>query len=802
MKNQINEKNQKVNKLDQNISVNDNLISELRKRITEVETNLSTLEDYTSQREKKFQEINSKLVEIYGSSAWKIVHKFWTIRLYFVPKGSKRELLVKKILSLFSKVKNTEIIEGNELFDNHKNLDKQKNNVDTKILSTKDTKDVYKIENYIFDIQKYKNIYFQQLAMAIDEKDENYIEISDNEQEITNLNLKLIAFYLPQYHPIPENDEWWGKGFTEWTNVSKAVPQFMGHYQPHLPGELGFYDLRVPEVQRRQVELAKKYGIYGFCFYYYWFNGKKLLEQPLDKFISDIEIDFPFCLCWANENWTRRWDGLEEDILIEQIYSEENDLLLINDISKFFEHPNYIKIDGRPILIVYRAQNLPNPTLTAKTWRKYCLDKFIGNPYLVLAQTFGYSGNPNLIGFDAVVEFPPFGANLIDIQPKVEWLSPDFSGFLYDYQEVVNSLITKPKVDYQVFKTVMPSWDNTPRKNKKGSIFFGSTPWIYQRWLSQIIKQTKNFQKPEMQYVFINAWNEWGEGAYLEPDRKFGYAYLNATRKSLIFSKNIFPYINLLKNENIKKSNDIAVMFHLYYPELWQEFLIYLSNLDSDFDLFVSIPNNVKIDKNIIYNHFSNAKIFEYENRGRDIAPFLEIFNYLVNLDYKLICKLHTKRSTYLDNGDLWRKSLLDGIIGSKEIVKSIIDLFNNNSEIGMVCSYGNVLSSERFMGSNAQQFEKLINTLDIPYNKEIFPFISGSMFWFRPLAIYPFGFYNLKIDDFQTEIGQKDGTLAHAIERIFGLLNKINGYDIAESNGKEIKVTTEFLHRNSYPIL
>jgi glycosyltransferase involved in cell wall biosynthesis len=361
-----------------------------------------------------------------------------------------------------------------------------------------------------------------------------FVPYSEQGLSLSGTDVKLIAFYLPQFHTIPENDRWWGKGFTEWTNVTRAVPQFPGHYQPHLPGDVGFYDLRVSEAQEFQVELAKNYGIFGFCYYFYWFNGKRLLEKPLDNHLNNPNIDFPFCICWANENWTRRWDGLESDVLISQDYTDDHDLALIKDLSVYFSSNKYIRIEGRPVLVVYRAQLLPNPKKTTEIWRRFCIENGFENPYLIAAESFGNSGDPGLMGFDAALEFPPHYLSQAQIDKrKIPIANQDFSGNIYDYNLALKHMTSKSKPNYTLFKTTMTSWDNTARKQNNANIFINANPQNYQAWLEKNIEYTnKNFEANK-RFIFINAWNEWAEGAHLEPDRKFGYGYLAATANAL-----------------------------------------------------------------------------------------------------------------------------------------------------------------------------------------------------------------------------------------------------------------------------
>lgn len=344
-------------------------------------------------------------------------------------------------------------------------------------------------------------------------------------------DVKVLAFYLPQFHPIPENDRWWGKGFTEWSRVTRARPQFAGHYQPHLPERLGFYDLRLPEVRARQADLARAHGIHGFCYYYYWFGAKTLLERPLTEMLATGVPDFPFCLCWANENWTRRWDGAERDVLIEQHYGPELDAALIEDLMPYFRDPRYLRVRGAPILLVYRANAIPEPLATTARWRRAARERGLPDLHLVAALTFGL-GDPLRLGFDAAVEFPPHGESLLENLCAVDEVDPEFEGTIYDFGAVVSRRLALPTPPFPLYRTAMPGWDNTPRRGRQAVVFHGASPGAYEEWLRALVKAARRGH-PDQRLVFVNAWNEWAEGAHLEPDTRFGTAYLEATRRAL-----------------------------------------------------------------------------------------------------------------------------------------------------------------------------------------------------------------------------------------------------------------------------
>ena len=361
----------------------------------------------------------------------------------------------------------------------------------------------------------------------------------------TDAKVKAIAFLLPQFHPIAENDGWWGKGFTEWRNVAKARPNFVGHEQPHLPADLGFYDLRLAQTRDAQAELAARYGIHGFCYYYYWFNGKRLLHEPLDAVLESGKPDFPFCVCWANEGWTRTWDGAESDTLIAQQHSLEDSRDFIRALFPYFRDPRYIRVDGAPLLAVYRIGLIPDIVATASMWRDECRAAGLGEIHLVAVQGFGLTGNPCDFGFDAAIEFPPHGTDMawnVNKSYEGKIVNPEFCGNIVDIDKVISVSLDRSVPDYTLYRGVMPRWDNTARRQDNPLIFSNATPSRYERWLGAMVDYSGHAHAdPDRRLVFINAWNEWAEGAHLEPDLAFGHAYLEATRRALTAPR---PYGN------------------------------------------------------------------------------------------------------------------------------------------------------------------------------------------------------------------------------------------------------------------
>ena len=356
-------------------------------------------------------------------------------------------------------------------------------------------------------------------------------------------NIRPLAFYLPQFHPIPENDAWWGKGFTEWRNVVKTKPLFKDHYQPHLPADLGFYDLRLIEVMEEQAALAKDHGIYGFIYYHYWFNGKQVLDFPVKNMIANKKPDFPFMLCWANENWSRNWDGGFDKLLLHQEYSAADDREHMEYLCKnIFSDSRYIKIDNKPVFAVYRPELFPAGAGTAQLWNEVCLKAGFSGIYLLKVESVSNRIHPNEIGFDAAVEFQPDWTNIpsrvsIDFREKLLHklsikTSPKYNNKIFEYSKLVEKGIQKKTADYKRYPGITPMWDNTPRRNRDAVIFKNSSPELYGKWLSHIVNNFRPFSADE-NFIFINAWNEWAEGNHLEPCQKWGKQYLEITQKVL-----------------------------------------------------------------------------------------------------------------------------------------------------------------------------------------------------------------------------------------------------------------------------
>lgn len=570
---------------------------------------------------------------------------------------------------------------------------------------------------------------------------------------------RLIAFYLPQFHPIPQNDEWWGTGFTEWRNVARALPQFEGHQQPRIPADLGFYDLRAPNVMRAQAALAREYGVEGFCSYFYWFGGTTLLETPLRNWLTDSSMEFPMCLCWANENWSRRWDGRAEDVLIEQAHSAEDDLAFIAHVSAYLRDPRYIRVGGKPLLLIYRPHLLPDAAATARRWREWCNDNGIGEIHLAYVQGFERP-DPRTIGFDAAVEFPPNMSSSPSIAANQVLLNSAFSGDVFDWRALARETASRPMPDYPLYPGVNPGWDNEPRRSGRGRVFAHASPRGYRDWLRATIHERLREVPAGDRIVFINAWNEWAEGAVLEPDARLGHAWLEATRQA----HRIAPLP--------KATQTPCVVVHAWYPEVLPEILTALKASALTWRIIITTGAAKRAEVERCLDAASlRADVRVFENRGRDVLPFLHIADELLDAGEQVVLKLHTKRSIHREDGDAWRAEMIKSLLAPARATK-LLDAFKDPA-LGIVAPEGHIHPLAFFLSANEAAINHLLRRTGTRWKDDDpdLTFPAGSMFWIRLDTLRPLLDAHLSDDDFEPEAGQLDGTLAHAIERLFGLL-------------------------------
>lgn len=575
---------------------------------------------------------------------------------------------------------------------------------------------------------------------------------------------RVVAFYLPQFHPIPENDQWWGTGFTEWTNVRPARPQFAGHYQPHVPIDPGYYDLRDKAVQQRQIELAKLYGIGGFCFYFYWFGGKRLLERPLDNWLANRDLDFPFCICWANENWSRRWDGLDRQILIAQNHSAEDDIAFIGEVAPYLRDPRYIRVDGKPLLLLYRPSLLPEPAKTAERWRAWCRGNGVGEIFLAYTQSFE-KVDPELYGLDAAVEFPPNNAGLPDATRLVKSRRRRFGGRVFDWSALVAQSQNYGQRLYPLFRSVNPGWDNTARRGRRAIVLVNNSPALYRRWLQNAILDTvRHADEPSRRLVFVNAWNEWAEGAHLEPDAVHGYAYLQATRDALRSTSRAAA-------GKMARAPRTALAIHVYYVDVFDELLDRIAGLPAEVKIFATtIAAHRQAVEDRLVRSGRPFVLRVVQNRGRDVLPFLKIYPEMAPEGFDLVLKVHTKRSLHRGDGDDWRRELYENLLSPAAFLEAT-RRFADDATLGMIGPDRHYVAMSTYIGANEARIFAIgrrlgLNETEIRQQG----FFAGTMFMARMAALDPLVELGFSDDAFEPETGQIDGTMAHVVERALAL--------------------------------
>lgn len=405
-------------------------------------------------------------------------------------------------------------------------------------LESNHIEDIRIIDIFAYNSDDEKMEYVKYIEESLLENKTDFVEFNEEGYKRKEKDTKVIAWYLPQFHQLEINNKFHGQGFTEWSNTSRTIPMFVGHYQPHIPYDVGYYDLLNIDTLKRQVYLAKHYGVYGFCFHYYWFSGKKLMEKPLELFLEHKELDIPFCLNWATENWTALWDGGNKDIMLELNLNEGDDIRFMRDILPYMRDSRYIKIHGKPLLIIYRVNLFEQEKIKALiySFRKKAQESGFPDLYILATTAFDFDEEPAEWGADALVEFPPHGfTQLMEKCRPNGYLNPYFKGEIFDVGSFVKDRkYLKNHNSKTFFRSALTSWDNTARKALSGGMIFeGFKPGTFKQWLEDIVAESIKIHSDAENIVFVNSWNEWAEGSHLEPDMKYGYAYLQMVKEAL-----------------------------------------------------------------------------------------------------------------------------------------------------------------------------------------------------------------------------------------------------------------------------
>lgn len=601
---------------------------------------------------------------------------------------------------------------------------------------------------------------------------------------------KTIAFYLPQFHPIPENDYAWGKGFTEWTNVASATPRFIGHRQPIFPADFGYYDLRVEDVMAQQIELAKQHGIYGFCFYYYWFSGKRVLEKPVDSFLRHKEWDFNFMICWANENWTKRWDGQDNEVILKQKSAKEDPLKFIKDVEPILLDKRYIRLDNKPVLVVYRPEKLVADNYV-KVWRDYFKKKHKLELHLVTVWGARVD-DPRTFGYDASVQFVPGALGLRpNFSERYTISSEELSTRLLDVNQscsVVNyrrvaeglrlDLEDGDTTAFPLYQCVMPSWDNDARRKGQGStIFVNDSPDIYYHWL----KETLDHQNKKVPFTFINAWNEWAEGAILEPSTHYGHAVLNRTGDAISGRKPTF--------QDVKRSKSAVVAAAVQILDV-NEINTYAKELKQlnhpQIDTYVTLNKGDENYASAIREILPRAQVLYIPNRGKTILPFLHIARRAEIVGYQSMLRVLIQKNTSQKSKQpsvkqlLYNEKLINDAIEQTKKTPSYICVEDSSPQIPA----GKVKQAKRLLHEVTGQKD-----LTVPRDTPML----DSCFWVSIAAIKNVVKFSFMPEDFEPEIRSTHGEFERVVSVVLrAAMNHANCQNYKATKGRLTALTKD----------
>jgi lipopolysaccharide biosynthesis protein len=602
--------------------------------------------------------------------------------------------------------------------------------------------------------------------------------------------LQVIAFYHTGMQRSAETDAWRALGYTEWADVAKAVPQYLGQLQPRLPGELGFYDQADPATLRRQVALARLYGVHAFCFQHHWFNGQALLAAPLQNLLAEPLLDMPFLLCWEHEPWTRDRDRSARDVLVAQQWVPGQHGAAFLAMLPALLDPRYLQLDGRPLLLLARPAAILDCAAMLALWRRLAVEAGLAGLRILAACGAGLA-DPAALGLDGVVDNPPEGLDLAPVTLAQAWLNSEHSGQVYDYEQAVAAEIIRlaaaPPSGPPCYPAVMPGFDDEPLRPGRGNSFIGATPVNFHRWFRAAAAHVAAHYPPGQRLVFVNAWNAWGQGAHLEPEARFGYGFLAAIADvvaELVLDATALRDRAARHNQAMPaaRSADTVVCLHIFYEDLIEEFAAVIAQAQQrlPLDVIVSLPEAWPLAAlERLIAALRPVHILVCRNRGRDVAPFLAALEVVRARGYRHGCKIHSKKSTHLGRGEAWRRALLEGLLGPAALTR-LEEGFFADARIGMagmgeawlsLAERQNIVHCESRMG----EIGALLGLEDAPMRG----FFAGTMFWFRPEALAASERLSGQNDLFEPELGQVDGMAAHALERLFAVMVEAAGFTV-----------------------
>ncbi|WP_454824708.1 glycoside hydrolase family 99-like domain-containing protein [Paraburkholderia xenovorans] len=577
--------------------------------------------------------------------------------------------------------------------------------------------------------------------------------------------IRYVAFYVPD---AGDENHGGGLSHSRWTSVVRRAPRVLGEYQPHIPEELGFYETDDAELLKRQVTLARRYGVEAFCFYVIIGENPFRFPAALEVFLLDRNIAFKFCICL-----TTHLPGEDCADRTSEVYPSERLHEVVSQLNRAFDDPRYVRADQNPLLVMFDAGEARSLHRSANGIRDMVRE--INGRELHLVATPLSSGD-GARAFDAVAHFPPFDGDRTDLARAVR-LDPSWEGTVVDYAAVINSFAAPDDGSTSAvreYSCVVPSWDSY---GARSTLYLGATPAQYALWLAQACVGAQSLRQTN-RFVFVNAWNAWRQSAHLEPDQYFGCGYLEATRRTLEAFGPSRP------NDWAMPAHEVAVVLHLHYVELWPEIAGFLRNLPTGFGLYVSIGEAALAGTEAeIQAIFPNAVVLRIENRGRDVLPFLTLMKYVVADGRRYVCKIHSKKSKHRVDGDIWREDLYGKLLGSREIVADNIFALLSRPGLGLLGPAGHMVPSSFYWGGNAENVTRLGREFGLDAAHMTYEFAAGTMFWAKVEGLKPLLDLGLTRDSFEAEAGQIDGTLAHALERAIPLAIATAGMYTTDTN-------------------